>query len=115
MASDPVVRRLPRVVGALCLLAVCALTVAVLAGQTQIVYHVGPTEPGGVAPRRTATFGPAVLGVVITGVATLLELGWTVWNAVAHPSRRWWVAATTVALLAVGVGVVVTGMARPVF
>ncbi|WP_068253380.1 hypothetical protein [Janibacter corallicola] len=115
MTTDPVGRQWPRIGGALCLLAVCALTVAVMAGQITMTYYLPPTDPGGVAAPRTKVFGPAVVGAVITGVATLLELGWTVWNAVAHPPRRWWVAAATVAVVAVAVGIVVSGMDRPDF
>ncbi len=108
-------RRWARVFAALGLLGVCAVALVALATQTTMTYYLPPTEPGGVATPRTEVFGPAVVGVVITGVATLLELGWTAWNLVAHPPRRWWVGAAAVAVVAVVVGFVVTGMARPDF
>lgn len=113
---DPVGRRRwARVLAALGLLGVCALGLVVLATQITMTYYLPPTEPGGPATPRTEVFRPAVVGVVITGVATLLELGWTAWNLVAHPPRRWWVAAAAVAVVAVVVGIVVSGMDRPTF
>ena len=106
--------RVQHIVFASGLLLIAALALITTVSQVSVSGYSGPDD-NGVAHQRFSVFEPAVIGTVVTALASLSLLVHLLVVARRAGSRWMWVAAVVVSIIAVGAAVIVSMASRPVF
>ena len=103
-----------RIAGSVVVVLVCLFAVLTSATSITLTYSL-PSHVPGQAITRTAVYTPALVGTSVAAALTALSAIWLIWNIVAEPPKRLWIASAVALIAVIVIMVLLAGAARPTF